>query len=428
MGERQARLLKARKEFETEQRLWQNVRMRLEAELSGALPPPGAPPGALAPVSPRGLTACPPYLTTLATEVLTLETQKASHRDTRHARDEGVLKQGYLYSSRSVFSWSHTRNWYRLHGGNLYVIKDESEGANELNNEFLCDVKTCTAVAKPGRVPFCFIIVNDDGYRLELQAENEDEMVRWIAAVRRCRQRFGKKNPQKQRSRDKKDQAAQQLLDQLIEKNNACAECGLEQIDWVSVNIGVSLCSDCASVHRNLGVRITQLKSVMLDNWSQIVLQCHIACLGNEKVNSIWEHSIPEGWAKPDAQSDMEQRENWISAKYQWFGFVEEDRTSKEEVSRALSKAAEDGDVDKAMWCLAHKAEVNWRNPEKNLQTPLHLSVIGGHRNCTAYLLLNGADLYIEDKHGKTAIHMAGQSPLKDITQMFVERERGELW
>uniref|UniRef100_A0A6V1Q1G1 Arf-GAP domain-containing protein n=1 Tax=Heterosigma akashiwo TaxID=2829 RepID=A0A6V1Q1G1_HETAK len=202
----------------------------------------------------------------------------------------------------------------------------------------------------------------------------------------------------------------------------------MDEVDWVSVNIGVSLCSDCASVHRNLGVRITQLKSVMLDNWSKIVLQCHIDCLGNAKANNVWEHSVPEGWAKPAPGADAEQRHNWISAKYQWFGFVEEDRSPPEAVSRLLCAAAEAGDVERAMWCIAHKADVNWRHPEKNLQTPLHISVIYGHRNCTAYLLLNGADLYIEDQHGHTAIHMAGRSPLKHITRMFVERERGELW
>jgi len=430
MAERQAKLLVARKEFDTEQQLWANVRLRLEAELAGALPPPGAPPGALAPLSPRGLTACPPYLTNLATEVLTLETQRASHRDTRHARDEGVLKQGYLHSSRSLFSWGRTRNWYRLHGGSLYVIKDERAGENDLGSEFLCDVRSCSAVAKPGRVPFCFIIVNDEGYRLELQAENEDEMVRWIAAIRRCRHQFSKDSSvlAHRENRLAADKVVVQLLNQLLEKNSFCAECGCNEVDWISVNIGVSLCSDCATVHRNLGVRISQLKSVMLDNWSKIVLQCHLQCLGNEKVNSIWENCIPEGWEKPKPNSNMEQRENWIVAKYQWYGFIAEDRSPKEEVSKLLVKAAEEGDVNKAMWCIAHKGEVNWRHPEKNFQTPLHMSVIGGHRNCTAYLLLNGADLYIEDKNGKTAIHMAGQSPLKDITHMFVERERGELW
>ena len=29
-----------------------------------------------------------------------------------------------------------------------------------------------------GKIPFCFLLVGDDGYRLELQAESEDEMLK----------------------------------------------------------------------------------------------------------------------------------------------------------------------------------------------------------------------------------------------------------
>lgn len=31
---------------------------------------------------------------------------------------------------------------------------------------------------RAGRIPFCFLLVGDDGYRLELQAESEDEMLK----------------------------------------------------------------------------------------------------------------------------------------------------------------------------------------------------------------------------------------------------------
>lgn len=34
-----------------------------------------------------------------------------------------------------------------------------------------------------GKFPFCFLLVGDDGYRLELQAETEDDMLKYVLIV-----------------------------------------------------------------------------------------------------------------------------------------------------------------------------------------------------------------------------------------------------
>ena len=36
---------------------------------------------------------------------------------------------------------------------------------------------------------------------------------------------------------------------------------------WASCNLGAFLCQECASIHRSLGVDISRIKSVKLDNW-----------------------------------------------------------------------------------------------------------------------------------------------------------------
>lgn len=51
-----------------------HIYARLQAELQGALPPPGAPPGALAPINPRA--SCPVYVADLTTEVLSADSQE----------------------------------------------------------------------------------------------------------------------------------------------------------------------------------------------------------------------------------------------------------------------------------------------------------------------------------------------------------------
>ena len=88
----------------------------------GALPPPGAPAGACSPIFPRQESATPPYLATITTEVLGLSSKRASHADLSHARDEGVLKQGYLVTAAPFLGFSRRRRWYRLHDGKLYYL------------------------------------------------------------------------------------------------------------------------------------------------------------------------------------------------------------------------------------------------------------------------------------------------------------------
>jgi hypothetical protein len=69
--------------------LWGRMRARLQGELLGAMPPPGAPPGALSPIQPRKHHGIPLYSVAITTEVLSINTRRATFDDTRHANDEG---------------------------------------------------------------------------------------------------------------------------------------------------------------------------------------------------------------------------------------------------------------------------------------------------------------------------------------------------
>lgn len=45
---------------------------------------------------------------------------------------------------------------------------------------------------------------------------------------------------------------------------------------WASWNIGVFICIRCAGIHRNLGVHISRVKSVNLDQWTAEQIQVNI--------------------------------------------------------------------------------------------------------------------------------------------------------
>ena len=99
--------------------LWDRVGERLEGELRDELP--GG--------SPRTSSA-PTWSAALTTEVRSAASLRASRSDLAHARDEEILKQGYLHrrddgllgTLTRVAGMAPKRRWHRLHGGALYYF------------------------------------------------------------------------------------------------------------------------------------------------------------------------------------------------------------------------------------------------------------------------------------------------------------------
>ncbi|XP_034672817.1 ADP-ribosylation factor GTPase-activating protein AGD3-like isoform X1 [Vitis riparia] len=75
-----------------------------------------------------------------------------------------------------------------------------------------------------------------------------------------------------------------------VRGNDKCADCGAPEPDWASLNLGVLICIECSGIHRNLGVHISKVRSLVLDVkvWEPSVLTLFLA-LGNNYANSIWE-------------------------------------------------------------------------------------------------------------------------------------------
>ena len=56
---------------------------------------------------------------------------------------------------------------------------------------------------------------------------------------------------------------------QLEEENQSCFDCMQHGPQWASVPFGIFLCMSCAGVHRQLGPKFSQVRSLSMDTWSE---------------------------------------------------------------------------------------------------------------------------------------------------------------
>jgi len=108
---------------------------------------------------------------------------------------------------------------------------------------------------------------------------------------------------------------------------------------WISLNLGVVFCPECSGIHRSLGVHLSKVRSLMLDELSETHIEL-LNRLGNREMNRIWESGGQVGWVKPTSKDERSQKEAWIKSKYQFKGFIDLEtpwpgRESEEEPAEA---------------------------------------------------------------------------------------------
>lgn len=106
--------------------------------------------------------------------------------------------------------------------------------------------------------------------------------------------------------------------------NEECADCGASQPKWASINLGITLCIECAGIHRSLGVHLSKVRSLTLDTevWSPQIVEFMLG-LGNTSVNSAYLSCYRGQIPRINADSSREERENWIKAKYLQKSFMQ---------------------------------------------------------------------------------------------------------
>ncbi|XP_021178471.2 stromal membrane-associated protein 1 isoform X3 [Fundulus heteroclitus] len=111
----------------------------------------------------------------------------------------------------------------------------------------------------------------------------------------------------------------QAILTKLLreEDNKYCADCEAKGPRWASWNLGVFMCIRCAGIHRNLGVHISRVKSVNLDQWTSEQIQSMVD-MGNTRARKLYEAHLPENFRRPQTDQAVEVfiRDKYERKKY----------------------------------------------------------------------------------------------------------------
>jgi Arf-GAP/coiled-coil/ANK repeat/PH domain-containing protein len=85
-----------------------------------------------------------------------------------------------------------------------------------------------------------------------------------------------------------------------------CADCGVADPDWGAINLGILFCIHCSGIHRNLGVHVSQVRSLTLDVevWDDDLMRM-MTGMGNETANSVWEANYRDSPPRPTPGCDM---------------------------------------------------------------------------------------------------------------------------
>ena len=128
-----------------------------------------------------------------------------------------------------------------------------------------------------------------------------------------------------------------------IPSNNLCCDCaGTNDVTWLSTNFGVIVCIECSGIHREMGVHITKIQSLTLDHigTSQLLVS---RTMSNECFNKIMEATADR---KPQPSSSMEERKEYIRAKYIDKAFIQPYCSSPRELYTELENAVDNHSLE----------------------------------------------------------------------------------
>ena len=210
------------------------------------------------------------------------------------------------------------------------------------------------------------------------------------------------------------------LIETLISQN-ICADCGAKSPTWLSVNWLTLICIDCSSAHRSLGVQVSKIRSLRLDNVDRDCIEV-LLCVNQLKINGLLE-ATSKSYEKPKCNSTFTEKEIFIVNKYKQVKYLK--RLTKKEIGNDIPlnmfTYIENADMIGVYYYIKMKlcnVNGNYKYKDEENYSFIHHSARFGQLNALKLLLILGGDINAIDEKNMKPIDYA--ILYKHVSTMYI--------
>ncbi|XP_066589366.1 arfGAP with SH3 domain, ANK repeat and PH domain-containing protein [Prorops nasuta] len=265
------------------------------------------------------------------------------------------------------------------------------------------------------------------------QAEDEADQRAWMSVLVNCKERAllrafdasgkaetGQGNP----SLVELQQAVIRCVMRLP-GNDHCCDCSSQNdATWLSTNFGIIVCIECSGIHRDLGVHISRIQSLTLDNvgTAQLLLARNMT---NQTFNEVMEATLHHN-LKPCPTSTMEERYDFIRAKYVDKRYVMSTCADEHDLLSDLEHAVNNRDLQQLLQVFAENVDLAAPLPTSDIgETALHLAIMremGSSLHIVDFIVQNMPTGTIDREtiDGETALHLSARHDRSEAMKLLL--------
>ncbi|XP_011502913.1 PREDICTED: arf-GAP with SH3 domain, ANK repeat and PH domain-containing protein 1 isoform X2 [Ceratosolen solmsi marchali] len=266
------------------------------------------------------------------------------------------------------------------------------------------------------------------------QAEDEADQRAWMSVLVNCKERallraFDASGKPEANHGNPSLVELQQAIIRCVMRlpgNDKCGDCSSQNdATWLSTNFGIIVCIECSGIHRDLGVHISRIQSLTLDNigTSQLLLARYMT---NQAFNEVMETMLRHNF-KPSSTSTMEERYEFIRAKYVEKKYITRTCVNEQDLLSDLEHAVNNRDLHHLLQVYAENVDLSASLPTSDLcETALHLAILRemGNSLYIVDFLIQNMPIGTIDKtttEGDTALHLSAKHDKAESMKLLLK-------